>query len=89
MIATLVWGIAAGCLARALLSRDKPGVVVTLVAGFAGSGLGFLVGHDLLGRHDMHLFAPGALLPSAIAALVLLLVRSRVRRTSRSKTIFG
>lgn len=87
MIAALVWGIAAGLLARAVLV-DKPGLVATVIAGLGGSALGYLVGHELLGRHDMHLFAAEALLPSTIGALALLRLRSRLRRGHR-RTIFG
>lgn len=90
MIAALAWGIAAGCLARAMLGDAKPGVVVTLIGGVAGCVLGYLVAHDLLGRHDMHLFQAGALLPSTIAAFgLLLLLRNTMRRASRRKRMFG
>lgn len=90
MIAAVAWGLAAGCLARAMLGDDKPGVVVTVIAGFAGCVLGYLVAHQLLGRHDMHLFAPAALLPSTVAAFgLLLMARNLLRRASRRKRIFG
>lgn len=89
MIAALAWGIAAGILARALFGGTKPGLLMTLVAGFAGSVLGFLVAHELLGMHEMHLFAPEGLMPASIGALVLLLVADRVRRATRRKTTFG
>lgn len=90
MITALVWGIAAGWLARAMLGNGKPGVVVTLIGGLAGSVLGYLVGHELLGRHDMHLFQAGALLPSTIAAFgLMLLVRHTLRRASRRNRMFG
>lgn len=89
MIAALVWGLAAGCLARALLGNDKPGPLLTLIAGLGGSVVGFLVAHELLGRHDMHLFSPEGLLPASAAALGLLLVSKRLRRTGRRKATFG
>lgn len=89
VIAALVWGVAAGFLARAAFGAAKPGVPITLVAGFGGSVLGFLVTHELLGLHEMHLFAPEGLLPAAIGALVLLLVAGRLRRAARHKTTFG
>lgn len=89
MIAALAWGIAAGCLARALVGDDKPGVLATLLAGFGGSILAFFVTHQLLGLHEMHLFAPEALIPASAAAFALLLLGARLRRASRRKTIFG
>lgn len=89
MIAALVWGVAAGCLARALVGGDKPGAVVTLLVGLAGSVVGYLVAHELLGRHDMHLFAPEGLLPASVAAFALLEARNRLRRANRRHTIFG
>ena len=89
MIAALAWGIAAGCLARAFVGSDKPGVLVTLLAGLGGSVLGYVVAHELLGRHDMHLFAPEGLLPATVAAFALLAARNRLRRAYRRKTIFG
>lgn len=89
MIAALAWGIAAGCLARALVGGEKPGIVVTLFGGLAGSLVGYFVAHELLGRHDMHLFAPEGLLPATVAAFALLAARNRLRRANRRKTIFG
>ena len=89
MIAALVWGIAAGFLARAVFGGAKPGVLMTLLAGFGGSVLGFLVTHELLGIHEMHLFKPEGLLPASVAALVLLLAADRLRRATRRKTTFG
>ena len=89
MIPALVWGIAAGLLARAVLGGARPGVLITLIAGFGGSVIGFLVTHELLGIHEMHLFKPEGLLPASIGALVLLLVADRVRRATRHKTTFG
>lgn len=89
MIAALAWGIAAGCLAGALVGGDKPGLLVTLFAGLAGSVVGFFVAHELLGRHDMHLFAPEGLLPASVAAFALLAARNRLRRAIRHKPIFG
>lgn len=89
MISALVWGIAAGFLARAVVGGAKPGVLITLVAGFGGSLIGFLVTHELLGIHEMHLFAPEGLLPASVGALVLLLLGARVRRATRHKTTFG
>lgn len=88
MIAALTWGIAAGFLARAMFCGAKPGVLLTLGAGFGGSVLGFLVAHQLFGLHDMHLFAPEGLLPASVGALVLLLVAARVRRVARHKARF-
>lgn len=89
MIEALAWGVAAGFLARAVFGGAKPGVLMTLVAGFGGSLLGFLVAHELLGIHEMHLFKPEALLPASVGALFLLLVADRVRRATRRKTTFG
>lgn len=89
VIAALVWGIAAGFLARAVFGSASPGVLVTLIAGFGGSVLGFLVTHELFGIHEMHLFAPEGLLPASVGALVLLFVADRVRRAARHKTTFG
>ena len=89
MIAALVWGIAAGFLARAVFGGAKPGVLMTLVAGFGGSLLGYLVAHELLGLHEMHLFKPEGLLPASLGAFVLLLAADRVRRATRRKTTFG
>jgi len=89
MIAALAWGLAAGCLARAVLGDHKPGVLMTVIAGLGGSVIGFLVMHELLGRHEMHLFAPESLLPASAAALGLLLAHNRLRRARRRKTIFG
>lgn len=89
MIAVLIWGIAAGCIARAMLDRSKPGLLMTLIAGFGGSLLGFLVAHELLGLHEMHLFTPESLLPATAAALSLLLLAGRLRRAHRRNTIFG
>jgi uncharacterized membrane protein YeaQ/YmgE (transglycosylase-associated protein family) len=89
MIAALVWGLAAGFLARAVLGGAKPGVLVTLLAGFGGSVIGYLVTHELLGIHEMHLFAPEGLLPASAGALVLLVVADRLRRAARHKTTFG
>lgn len=89
MIEALAWGVAAGFLARAVFGGAKPGVLMTLVAGFAGSLLGFLVAHELLGIREMHLFKPDALLPASIGALVLLLVSDRVRHVRRRKPTFG
>lgn len=88
MIAALVRGIAAGCLARALLSRDKRGVAVTRSPASLGRAWDSLSGTICSGATTCT-FRSGALLPSAIAALVLLLARSKVRRNSRSKMIFG
>lgn len=89
MIAALAWGIAAGCIARAVLGGSKPGLLMTVAAGFGGSLLGFLVAHELLGLHEMHLFTPESLLPASAAALSLLLLASRLRRSHRRNTIFG
>lgn len=89
VIAALAWGIAAGCLARALLGADKPGLLLTLLAGLGGSVVGYFVAHELLGRHDMHLFAPEGLLPATVAAFAMLVARSRLRRAHRRKTTFG
>lgn len=89
MIAALVWGIAAGFLARVCFGGAKPGVLMTLVAGFGGSILGFLVAHELLGIHEIHLFEPEGFLPASVGALVLLLVADRIRRGARHKTMFG
>ena len=90
VITALAWGVAAGFLARAMLSDGKPGVLITVIAGFAGCALGYLVAHELLGRHDMHLFQAGALLPSTLAAFgMLLAMRSALRRASRRKRTFG
>lgn len=89
MIAALAWGITAGCIARAMFGGDKPGLLMTLIAGFGGSVLGFLVAHELLGLHQMHLFAPEGLLPASVAALGLLLLANRLRRAHRRNTIFG
>lgn len=89
MIAALVWGIAAGFLARAVFGGARPGVVVTLIAGFGGSVIGFLVAHELFKIHEMHLFAPEGLLPATVGALVVMLIADRVRRAARHKTTFG
>lgn len=90
MIAALAWGIAAGCLARAAFRGDKPSLLVTLLAGFGGSVVGFLVAHEALGLHAMHLLAPEGLLPASAAALGLLLANSRLRGAkNRRKTTFG
>ena len=89
MIAALAWGIAAGVLARVLLVKNKPGVLMTILAGFGGSLVGYLVAHELLGRHEMHLFAPESLLPASAAAFGLLVAASRLRRARRRRTIFG
>jgi len=61
----------------------------TVLAGFGGSVVGFLVTHELFGRREMHLFAPESLLPASAAALGLLLAHNRLRRARRRKTIFG
>ncbi len=88
MIAALAWGVAAGCLARALVGGE-PGLLATLFAGFGGSVVGYVVAHELLGRHDMHLFAPEGLLPASVAASLLLLAHNRLRRANRRTTMFG
>lgn len=88
MIAALAWGIAAGFLARAVVRGDKPGVLMTLIAGFGGSVIGYLVAHELLGVHEMHLFAPEGVLPASVGALVLLL-GDRIRRSARHRSTFG
>ncbi|MDQ3723033.1 MAG: hypothetical protein M3376_08205 [Actinomycetota bacterium] len=68
MIAALALGITAGFLARAVFGGTEPGVLVALIAGFAGSVIGFLVTHDLLRIHEMRLFAPEGLLPASVGA---------------------
>ncbi|MDQ3677738.1 MAG: hypothetical protein M3401_13225 [Actinomycetota bacterium] len=88
MIAALAWGIAAGFLARAIVGGEKPSLPVTLLAGFAGSVIAFFVGHELLGLHEIHLFAPEGLLPASAAALGLLLAAGRLRRGGR-RTMLG
>lgn len=89
MIEALAWGVAAGLLARAMFGADKPGLLMTLLAGFGGSVLGFLLAHEVLGLHEMHLFAPEGLLPAGAAAGLLLLLGNRLRRAHRRRTIFG
>lgn len=84
-----MWGIAAGFLARAVFGGAKAGLLLTLAAGFGGSVLGFLIAHELLGIHEMHLFEPEGLPPPSIGALVLLLVPDRIRRAARHKRRFG
>lgn len=64
-------------------------MLVTLIAGFGGSVLGFLVTHELFGLHEMHPFAPEGLLPASVGALGVLFVVDRVRRATRRKTTFG
>ena len=88
MIAASVWG-SSGWTARARCSVSVRGVLVTLIAGFGGSMIGFLATHELLGIHEMHLFAPEGLLPASVGALMVLLAADRVRRAARHKTKLG
>jgi len=89
MIAAVVWGLAAGVLARAVVGPDKPGLFVTLISGLAGYVVGFLLTHELFGLHAIHLFAPEGLLPASAMVAGLMLARSRLRRAMRHKTTFG
>jgi|GEM_PF-3053141 len=89
MIAALVWGLAAGVLARAVLGGGGPGLVATLISGLGGYLVGFLLTHELLGVHAMHLFAPEGLLPASALAGGLMIAGGRVRRALRHDTTFG
>lgn len=71
------------------VSRRRARQRVGPLAGFGGSVIGFLVGHELLGLHEMHVFTPEGLLPACVAAAGLLLLTNRLRRAHQRKTIFG
>jgi len=83
VLEVLLWGAGSGLVARALLSGAKPGALATLLAGFCGCLLGFLVGHELLRIHDFHLFEPESLIPAVTASTIILMaIRCGTRRLS-------
>lgn len=88
MLAAVLWAVASGVVARALLWGDKPGLPLTVAAGFGGCLLGFLVGHEVLQIHKFHLFTPESLIPAAMASAIILLAVRRVTRPSQRTWLF-
>jgi len=71
-----------------LLWGDKPGPLLTVVAGLGGCLAGFLVGHQVLQLHEFHLFAPESLMPAVVASVIILLVIRRVMRATQRTWLF-
>ena len=72
MIAALVWGIAAGCLARAVLGDHKPGVLMTMIATVLG-GLPLVIstGAGAEARRAIGWIIVGGLGTAAVSTLLL------------------
>lgn len=86
MIEAVLLVVIAGGIARVLMPREKPSLIATAVAGVGGSLLGYLVGHEVLGLHDFHLFALESLLPAAGGSfLILAALRSSQRGGGRDR----
>ena len=73
MIGALILGLVAGALGKLLMpGKDPGGIIVTILLGLAGSALGYLVFHELLGIGDDDAFDLGGLLGAIIGVMVLL-----------------
>jgi len=88
VLQAVLWGVISGVVARSLLRGDKPGLLLTVAAGFGGCLVGFAVGHELLRLHEFHLFQPESLVPAVMAAAIILIVIRRVARASQRTWLF-
>lgn len=88
MLEALLWAAVSGFVARAFLSRAKPGPVVTILAGLCGCLLAFLVSHELLQMHEFHLFEPDSLIPAVTASAMILVAIRRALASSQRARLF-
>lgn len=83
LISSLICGLVAGVIARALVSGPSPrGCLPTTLLGIVGSLVGGFLGYVILGKDlDEGAFQPAGLLGSVLGAVLVLLV---YRRRARS-----
>lgn len=84
MLEALLWSVGIGFTARFLLPGRQLGPLLTTAAGTGGCLLGYLVGHELLRNHELHLFEPESFIPALVGtAMLLVLARSALRDSSK------
>ena len=90
MIEALAWGTAAGLGARWMVPGRRLALVTVLPTGLAGCVLGYLVAHQLLGFHELHLFEAQGFIPAVLGAVTLVaLSRAVSARATRRSRRFG
>jgi uncharacterized membrane protein YeaQ/YmgE (transglycosylase-associated protein family) len=73
LIGALILGLVAGAIGKLLMpGKDPGGIIVTILIGLAGSALGYLVFHELLGWGDNDAFDLSGLVGAIIGVMVLL-----------------
>lgn len=89
MLEALAWGAASGVLARWVLPQETAGPWTTFLCGLGGCVIAFVLGHELLGFHELHLFEPESLIPAVLGTVVLLLLSRRARASGGGRTLLS
>ncbi len=85
MTAGLLTALIAGLVARAMFTRERPGIFLALLAGFIGALVGSPIAHRLSGEHGFHAFQPESFIAALTGAVILLWLQQRLCRRGRPR----